>query len=560
MTMLPIKSIPRWATAMLLVVLLAAAALRLHGIAFGLPAVNDPDELMFELGGLKMLREKTLNPGWFGHPATTTMYALAMLNAGIYSFGHLAGWFPDAKAFAEAVYADPGWIILPGRVLMAGFGVLCIWMTFRLGRDLFGWPTGLAAAALLAVNPVHITYSQVVRSDVLGCVFMLLCLQAAIRIARRSERRDYVSAAGWLGLAVATKWPLAVTSFGVAGAGVLHMLQNPGTRAATVRNLALFALLSVFALLVVSPYLVLDHATVLENLKGEAQPHHLGASGGTPWWNAWWYLRYPLAVGFGLAGLALVVAGLVLTGRNREVRLVILPVLMMFLLLNISQKLVWDRWALPLLPLLSIIAAMAFVRLATALGARLGRRPGLAALVLLAALLAVPLVMTALAQTRERTHDTRQAASIIARQQIPPGSTVLLEHFAWDLLPTGWRFLFPLGDAGCVDVRAFLAGKVKYATIDAMRQGRSNLDFGTVPPGKVESCKADYALWTQYDRYRAESTRFPQENANYARMLATGQIIATIRPVPGKSAGRVVRIVRFGHAEVSPAPLKGNAP
>ena len=59
----------RWLLAGLL---LAALLMRLHGIGFGLPALNDPDELMFELGAIRMMRTLSLDPGWFGHPATTT--------------------------------------------------------------------------------------------------------------------------------------------------------------------------------------------------------------------------------------------------------------------------------------------------------------------------------------------------------------------------------------------------------------------------------------------------------------------------------------------------------
>ena len=58
---------------LLFFILIAAFYLRISSIRFGLPAMNDQDELIFELGALKMLRGPTLNPGWFGHPATTTM-------------------------------------------------------------------------------------------------------------------------------------------------------------------------------------------------------------------------------------------------------------------------------------------------------------------------------------------------------------------------------------------------------------------------------------------------------------------------------------------------------
>ena len=63
------------ATALLVLILLAAAALRLHGVDFGLPALNDADEPLFVMNALDMLRKGTLNPGWFGHPGAAPVPA-----------------------------------------------------------------------------------------------------------------------------------------------------------------------------------------------------------------------------------------------------------------------------------------------------------------------------------------------------------------------------------------------------------------------------------------------------------------------------------------------------
>ena len=77
----------------------------------------------------------------------------------------------------------------------------------------------------------------------------------------------------------------------------------------------------------------------------------------------------------------------------------------------------------------------------------------------------------------------------------------MIEHFAFDLLPGPWKFYFPLGELGCVDANAWLHGKVAYARIDAARAGRSNVDYGTLAPGTAATCRTDYAILTQYDRY-----------------------------------------------------------
>jgi hypothetical protein len=124
-----------WAWALGLIAL-CAFLLRLYAINFGLPGLYDPDELMFELGAIRMLSHATLNPGWFGHPATTTMYGLALVNVSVFGVGHLAGWYPTLKSFGEAVYSNPGVIVLPGRVLMALFGAGTVWQTGKLAQEL----------------------------------------------------------------------------------------------------------------------------------------------------------------------------------------------------------------------------------------------------------------------------------------------------------------------------------------------------------------------------------------------------------------------------------------
>lgn len=525
-------------------ILLLAAAVRLYSVAFGLPALNDPDELTFELGAIKMLSGPTLNPGWFGHPATTTMYVLAVLTIAIFGLGHLFGRFPTIEAFADALYADPSWALLPGRVAMVLFAVATIYLAYRLTRELFDRNTALAAAALLAINPVHVTWSQIIRSDMMACFFMLLGMLAALRILRHDRWRDYVLAALWLGAAMATKWPYALTALAVIAAVVARGVAHPAERLRGLIRLALCGVLALVFLFLISPYLLLDHQTALRNMHGEAQIHHLGATGGTPWENAWWYLTGPLATGLGGLGLAFAGWGLAIMVRRREAAAVVLPVVIGFALVLCVQNLVWERWVLSLMPLLAIAAAVAFRDL-VGRTARLPRPLARGAIAVVGLALLLPPALRAQADTRARLDDTRQFASRWAEAHVAPGSTVLLEHFAFDLLPRPWHFLFPFGSVGCIDARATLGGKIQLSTVQSGRGTRTNIDYGTVAADKRESCAADYAILTQADRYAAESRAFPVEAAAYRELIARGTLVATFRPEPGKVGGPVVRIVKF---------------
>jgi Dolichyl-phosphate-mannose-protein mannosyltransferase len=536
---------PRWIGAALALVLLVGLALRLHGLNFGLPGLNDPDEMMFQMGAIRMLSGPTLNPGWFGHPATTTIYLLAVINVAVFVGGLALGAWSDPDGFAHAAYFDPGTIILPGRLAIVAFAIWSIWLTWRLARDLAGPRVGLVAAAVLAANPVHISYSQIVRSDMMATCFMLLVMLAALRVARGGGRRDLVLGALWLGLGIVTKWPFAVSSLAMAGALALRVWRREESVASALRRLMAFGVLGLLFGLMISPFIVLDYPTLLLNLAGEAQPHHLGATGGTPLANAWWYLSGPILASLGLAGALAAVPGLVLLARRREALAIVLPMMAVFFAMFCFQRLVWERWGLPLTPALSIAAALGLAWIVGAAGRHLSARAKAAMVVVLALVVLQPQVAQALVNARVRTHDTRQMATAWVRAHIPPGATILVEHQGFDLLQGPYEFLFPTGNVGCVNVREILSGKTQYDQIEEARDQRSNVDYGTLNPAKRGTCGMDWAVLTQYDRYAAERGTFPKEYAAYVDLLSRGTIMATFAPVAGESGGPIVRVVRF---------------
>lgn len=521
-----------------------ALGLRLYHIGFGLPAINDPDELMFELGAVHMLRTGTLNPGWFGHPATTTMYLLALCNVAVFAAGRLLGWFHSQREFVDAVFNAPSLLILPGRVAMAAFGASCVALTARLAAQLFDARAALVAGLIVTVSPVAVHWSQVIRSDVMATAFMLLCLLATRRHALGGRWRDLVLAAAWLGVAIATKWPFAVT--GTAMAAVIgNQLagRSLSVRAASARLLA-FVAVALVTLIAISPYLLIARETVARNLQGEAQTRHLGATGGTVAENVLWYLQGPMTDAMGVAGLLLALAGIAVAARRPQAGAIILPVLATFVVLLTAQHIVWERWIIPLVPLTALLAAATVSALARKLEGSVPLRGGIVC-GLVAAFVAVPLGYTSLREAEARGNDTRQAASAWAAEHIPAGSTVFIEHFGFDLYPQPWKVLFPMGEVGCVDARALLAGKFDNSVIERARAGRSNIDYGTVAPARAPSCRSDFAILSQADRYAAEAKDFPAQNRAYKTLIDAGVTEIIIRPARFIRSGPIIRIVRF---------------
>src|SRR3954471_20328927 len=97
----------RAARVALALILLAALVLRLSAVRFGLPSLYDPDEPMFMLVALKLLTSGSLNPGWFGHPGSTTIYLVAAIDAAVAGSSILSGQYTSIGEFTRAVYADP---------------------------------------------------------------------------------------------------------------------------------------------------------------------------------------------------------------------------------------------------------------------------------------------------------------------------------------------------------------------------------------------------------------------------------------------------------------------
>lgn len=530
---------------LLAVILLAALAIRLASVAFGLPALTDQDELMFELGAYRMLDGGQLNPQWFGHPATTTMYLLALIDVAVLGLGFATRRFASVEDFAAAIYTDPGILVLPHRIAIVLVAVAGIALSFRLATHLFDRPTGLATAAILAVSPVHITYSQVVRSDMMATVFMLAGMLGAVAYARHGSTRTLVATGLCTALAITTKWPFALTFLSLAGAVVLRWRSGLESGRRTFVLLAAAAAVTLAGMVLISPFLIIEWNTVIANLHGEVQPFHLSATGGGFIDNAFWYTRGPFMRALGIAGLALAAIGaLVAVGSREFVAVKLVTCIAMFVLAS-SQNIVWERWILGLVPLLAMLGGLALVRIAALVGAGLKSAAApFAAGALLAATL-VPLLLAALADGRERMNDTRLMASAWLRAHAAPGSTIFVEHFAFDLVESEFDYIFPLGTLGCKDARKLLDGRIDNSLVESARGGRTNIDYGTVAAEKIDTCRADYAVLSQHARYAAEMERFPREWAQYRDLIAHGEKVAEFLPERGAAGGWPVVILRF---------------
>jgi uncharacterized membrane protein len=157
------------------------------------------------------LRFATLGVQSYHHDEIVT--ASRVLRVG---FGHAM----DAVGFSESappLYYAVAWVWtqVTGtgpvglRSLSALCGVLLIPVAYLIGRELRGRRTGLLAAALVAVNPMFLWYSQEARAYsmlALFCGLSLLYCMRALRQDRSREKRDLVAWGAFSALALATHY------------------------------------------------------------------------------------------------------------------------------------------------------------------------------------------------------------------------------------------------------------------------------------------------------------------------------------------------------------------
>jgi 4-amino-4-deoxy-L-arabinose transferase-like glycosyltransferase len=196
----------------LLAIVAIALALRLWGIAFGLPydlTADEPHQIVQALrigageGGPLVSMWHTVGKGGLD-------YILFFEYGLLYVFWSLTGRVQDAREFALEYLRDPTAFYLVGRVTVAVTGALTTAAVFSVGRQLYDAPTGLAAALIGAVAYFHAAYSHVINVH----VAMTLALWAGVAFYLRYEEtgrwRPLMVAGLLAGAAIALAYTAAI--------------------------------------------------------------------------------------------------------------------------------------------------------------------------------------------------------------------------------------------------------------------------------------------------------------------------------------------------------------
>lgn len=520
---------------LLAIVLCSGLLLRLYGIDFGLPDLYNPDEPILVDRARKMLVTRDLNPHWFGWPGTTIIYILSGLFVCILLVGLGLGIFESTANLGELFFQDPTIFYLSGRVTLAIFGVASIFVTYIIACRLFNRPTALTAAMLLALSPLHVYYSKLIRPDILLTFLILVAFWFCLEILQRRAWSGYALAGLFTGLGIATKYPAASVALSIVMA---HLFSGPRQWTGLLK-LLMCGVVSVLGAFIGSPFLFLDFRTALSHALYENRSSHLSSTGEGLMQNFIWYVQGPLLEAFSIGGLVLVSVGIVLAIASwQKDKWLLVAFSIFFLLLMALLNLRWKRWIIPVIPFLCILAAFACYWTAVKIGEYwdywIGR--GVGCILLL--VVAMPLLKADILQGHEMSGtDTRTLAKEWMMENIPAGSRILLEYYTPQLPRDRYKFLQVRGGRLVeVDVQ-----KIRTAVFRPSEVIGKLKDTEALLGGKVEYM----ALSNWYDRYLAERESY----ADYAEIVATydalmymGTKIYEIKSVPGENTGPTIRV------------------
>jgi 4-amino-4-deoxy-L-arabinose transferase-like glycosyltransferase len=502
----------------LVLALLAAGLLRFWALPHGVPFSVQVDEPEVMVRAVRMMKTGDLNPHFYDYP-TLYMYLQASVATVRFLAGAVQGeWSSLAQAPPDAFYV---W----GRAVTAIMGTATVWVLFLIGMR-WGRQTALLAAVMFAVMPLHVRESHFVLTDVPVTFFVTLAVLLSLRAHERATTGAFAIAGMAVGLAAATKYTGAVAVI----VPLLSALMTPGVRPS--RTVAIIATIGAMlaAFLLAAPYTFLELPVFLNQFARLSGEYRMVNAAADPVWLI--YVKH-LRIALGWPGSVIVAAGLVVgvvrcaIGPSRLYWLVAVLFPVIYFRFISNQSLVYGRYLLPMLPLLSLLGATAVV--ATVSGLRhtgLTRRGRNLAIVALTVLAVAPPAYTSIAFDADaaRVWTTAQAYSWLLTN-VPKGARVTMES-RQILLPDAYRTTY-LAQLRLRPFDSFVAEGVEYLVASSQCYG-PYLNAAAGGPQK-----------------------YPQEYAEYMTIFAQTEELARFTPSPDHP-GPELRILKIARPAAAP--------
>lgn len=420
---------------------LAALALRLWGIRQNLPYVEQPDEPNPIDYVVEMLRTGDPNQQFFQKPSLYVYLLLAVLQIH-YALGLAGGLYEPIGHMlitTHTVTTIPAFFFW-SRVVSAVIGTLTVITAYAFNTRAWNRSAGVAGALFVATLPYHLRYSQFVTTDVTAAWLVLLCVGAALLVARSGTWTAYLTAGAFAGLAASTKYNAGIVALAVVTAATVRLFDQLQTtdqlRSTIVQQLARLCASGITAIgcfIAGTPYALLRWDQVgggvlrqWGNYDGR-NGHYRGE------WNIAGYIDFFWGTGLGpLASLVVLTGLLIIMRRDRRLGIVWLGFALPSLLIHLSRPTHFMQNMLPILMLCSLPFAVTAGELIRRLHASVRRRgmpiPSYLSSTLILGLLLLPTSLASLDRARELgIGDTRTALLAWIADQVPPGARIAAE-------------------------------------------------------------------------------------------------------------------------------------
>lgn len=551
---------------LLLVILALALALRLKGVAWGLPySFVNADESTVVPKAFAAARGH-VNPQFFFYPSFYFYLAGA-----VYVLAAPVWWLlGNGNLLSQTSFVvDPGPYFLLARLLSVALGTVSVYLLYRLGRDAYGRPAGLLAALFLAVVPLHVAYSHMAVTDVTAVAFALLAL-VLLQLATRASageataaapgeqgtaaasdgaprtRRLLVLGAVAAGLATSTKYNLGMLVLPATVAAVYACREEAAARVAAgsgaflawLRLLGLRVYLPMLAAFVVaSPFVLLDVPHFLSDFRRQTEIMDRGWLGFEHAGNGFWYNVTPNLTGaIGGVALALAVAGLCWAlWRRTRLDLIVAPYVILYFVYIGTWKELADRYLLPIVPLLLLLAVRLGVDLATRARPRSRLVVTAAVAVVLGVAIALPLADSIAFDRTLSGTDTRRVAREWIQDNVPAGSLIAVENYTAPLVPEDDLDHYRAAGLDPVAYRLLLLRLPAPDTPDVDR------DLGRLRRESVDHVLVSSRI---YDRVLAAPEVYPTAVEFYERLDAEAELVKEFLPGPGER-GPVLKLYRL---------------
>ena len=421
---------PRVVAIALGLILAAAFAVRFWGITFGLPHTEArPDERAI-IDVTRSFLSGNFTPYFFDYP-WLYMWVLSVLYFLYSLWGIVTGTFHSVADFVASWPVAWAPFFLINRSLAAALGSLTVIPVFWIGRRLWNDATGLVAAFFFALTFLHVRDSHFGTTDTMMTLFIVLSIAYLVEAGISGRRRHFALAGLMAGLAGATKYTALVLPISMVVSQALYAIEQPAGRfkAFIGERMLAYGLAFAAAFAIGVPFVVFDFARFRLSMEQLWESMMTGVGSIAPDVNGWaHHFNYSLRYGL---GWPLLIAGLlgmaVLFVKTPKRALILFSFPLVYFLIAGSIRNLFFRYAIPIVPFLSLSAAVVVVDVARLAAARTGlaRLTFVPAAAVLAAVIVAPSAISAarfdwiLART-----DNRVVVSRWFEHHVPPGSSV----------------------------------------------------------------------------------------------------------------------------------------